>query len=66
MDRIEEETSKEIRRQKESMPPGSETFNMDSDDVRILPAIIDEELGGIGSLVESFESWIHSILTVFY
>ena len=63
MDRIEEETSKEMRRQKDSMPPGSESFNMDSEEFRILPTIIEEEIGGIGSIIES---WLHNILTMFY
>jgi hypothetical protein len=63
MDKIEEETAKEIRRQKDSIPSGSETFNMDVDEVRILPDLVNDEIVGIGSLIES---WLQNILTIFY
>ena len=63
MDKIEEETAKEIRRQKDSIPSGSETFNMDVDEVRILPDLVNDEIVGIGTLIES---WLHNILTIFY
>ena len=71
IDRIEEETAKEIRRQKDSVPAGSETFDMDTDmDIRILPDFVsgsfgvEEEVGvGLQSIVQS---WIHSFYDVFY
>jgi hypothetical protein len=63
LDKIEEETAREIRRQKESLQPGSESFDMDSEEIRIFPDFSgsfhgheeDEEVG-LGSIIES---WLH-------
>jgi hypothetical protein len=59
IDRIEEETAKEIRRQKESVPSGSESFDMETEEIRILPDFVSGNFGveddkiGIGSIVAS-------------
>ena len=69
IDRIEEETAKEIRRQKDAIPAGSETFDMDTEEVRILPDFVSGNFGvedesfGIGSIVASL---LHQVYDYFY